>query len=147
MSTTVRVAPPMPEPRPTAGAARVVVIDDDEGQLRLIESMLRSAGFEVATTSEPIGASNLVRSFRPDLVLLDVHIPALSGDRLLGLLRKVAPSTTQLVLHSAADVESLRERAVAVGADGWIQKNFDSGHLAAELRRLLLPASSLPSSR
>ena len=59
-------------------------------------------------------------------------------ERLLGLLRKVTEKSTRLVLHSAADLESLRERARAVGADGWIQKNFDSGRLATELRRLML---------
>ncbi len=128
----------MPNPSRQAAAPRVFVIDDDERQLRLIESMLRSEGFEVATTTEPIGSSNLVRAFEPDVVLLDVHIPALSGDRLLGLLRKVTHKSTRLVLHSAADLESLRERARAVGADGWIQKNFDSGRLATELRRLML---------
>lgn len=128
----------MPNPSRQSDAPRVFVIDDDERQLRMIESMLRSEGFEVATTSEPIGASNLVRAFGPDVVLLDMHIPALSGDRLLGLLRKVTQKSTRLVLHSAADLESLRERARAVGADGWIQKNFDSGRLATELRRLML---------
>ncbi|MBX3181337.1 MAG: response regulator [Polyangiaceae bacterium] len=127
----------MPEAQRRPGATRVVVVDDDLHQLRLIERTLEAEGFEVRSTAEPIGASNLVRAFQPDIVLLDVNIPALPGDRLLGLIRKVAPAHTRLVLHSSTDQESLRERARKVGADAWIQKNFEGGELASRLRRLL----------
>lgn len=115
----------------------MMVVDDDLRQLQLIERMLKAEGFDVVSISEPIGASNLVRSFQPDVVLLDVNIPALSGDRLLSLIRKVAEPYARLVLHSSDDPESLRERAHKVGADAWIQKDFSAGQLASQLRRLL----------
>lgn len=115
---------------------KVVVVDDDEGQLRLVASMLRSDGFDVATAEVPFGASNLVRQFRPDIVLLDMQLPGLSGDRLLEVIREVAEKSTQLVLYSAADKDILRSRAQRVGADGWIQKDFAEGALAQQLRTL-----------
>ena len=122
---------------------RVVVVDDDTVQLRLVASMLRHDGFEVATTEVPFGASNLVRQFNPDIVLLDMQLPALSGDRLLEVIREVADSSTQLILYSAADKDTLRTRAQRAGADGWIQKDFADGALAGRLRSLWLKARRL----
>jgi DNA-binding response OmpR family regulator len=115
---------------------RVLVVDDDEDQLDLIARLLRHERFEVRTTSEAIGFSNLVRSFAPDLVLLDVEIPALTGDRLLSLSRKVAPAGTKFVLFSACDEEKLRRLAIQVEADGWASKSWEPVRLLRTIHRL-----------
>jgi len=119
-----------------AGALRVLVVDDDPTQLSLLERTLRLEGFEVTTATGAIGVSALVRRCQPDLVLLDVNIPALSGDRLLEVVRRHAPPDTKLVLYSACDEAHLRRLASDVQADGYISKSTAALDLAERIRRL-----------
>ncbi len=114
---------------------RVLVVDDDETQLEMVSRFL-SGEFEVQTSSSPIGVSNLVREFRPDVILVDVNIPALSGDRIVSLVRRNTQSKARLVLFSSSDVDHLRQLADSVSADGWIQKGLGPTELADRLRRI-----------
>lgn len=117
-------------------ALRILVVDDDASHLSLVERSLRLEGFEVTTATGAFGVSALVRRWQPDLVLLDVNIPALSGDRLLEVLRRHAPSETKLVLFSACDEAYLRRLAGEVSADGYISKSIASMDLAERIRNL-----------
>ena len=116
---------------------RVLVVDDEQIQLQLVERLLRGDGFDVMTCSSPIGVSNVVRSYAPHIVLLDVNIPALSGDRLLGIARKAAPPGTLFILYSASDDSHLRKLAREVEADGWISKSVTGSDLSNRIRQLL----------
>jgi DNA-binding NarL/FixJ family response regulator len=115
---------------------RVLIVDDDQLQLELMERSLRLEGFQVATSSSVFGVSNIMRSFEPDVMLIDVHIPALSGDQLLGLARRNAPETTRFVLYSSCDEWRLRSLAKDTNADGWISKSADSSQVAKKLREV-----------
>ncbi len=115
---------------------RLLIVDDDEQQLELVRRMLSSQGFEVRTSSSPIGFSNLVRDFDPGVILIDVNIPALSGDRLVSLVRKNTRSKARLVLYSSADQEELRRLATQVEADGWIPKGLTADELATRVRSI-----------
>ncbi len=117
---------------------RVLVVDDDPSQLLLAERSLSACGFEVQTHPTSFGVSDLVRTTAPDLVLLDVNIPALSGDRVLGLARARAPRDTQFVLYSSASEEKLRLLALESGADAYISKDvwgLDLGKRLLEIHR------------
>jgi DNA-binding NarL/FixJ family response regulator len=87
-----------------------------------------------------------VRTVMPDLVLLDVNIPALSGDKVLALARNQAPSTTRFILYSASDEARLRSLSLASGADGYISKSVQGESLARKLisiyKKSRLPAAS-----
>src|SRR5262250_804731 len=91
---------------------KVLIVDDSQQQLDLTSRQLRSYGFDVATSSGSFGVSNLVRQFAPDVVLLDVEIPALSGDQLLTIARRHAAPGTRFVLYSACDESRLRTLAL-----------------------------------
>jgi DNA-binding response OmpR family regulator len=116
---------------------KVLVVDDDALQLDLTARQLRLENFNVEVTSTSFGVSNLVRNFKPHVVLLDVQIPALSGDRLLELARPHAPKGTRFVLYSACDEARLRALAAKVAADGWISKNVTAAELAGRIRALV----------
>src|SRR5688572_24384080 len=111
-------------------SARVFVVDDDAHQLELVARTLGVEGFDVRTCSSSIGATNMIVEFEPDVVLLDVNIPALSGDALVAISRKWAPKRTRFILYSACDETKLRALAKAVGADGWISKSVTGLELA-----------------
>ncbi len=116
---------------------KVLVVDDDALQIDLVARTLRADGFEVQTSIQSIGVSNVVRTFLPDLVLLDVNIPALSGDKLVALARKYANPGTRFILYSACDEGKLRSLAKESEADGWISKSVTGAALAARIRALL----------
>ena len=115
---------------------RVLVVDDDQDQLALAERSLSAYGFDVRTHRSSLGVSNLVRSCTPDLVLLDVNIPALSGDKVLTLARAQAPLTTKFILYSASDETKLRALARSSGADGYISKSIQGEDLAKRLKEI-----------
>jgi DNA-binding response OmpR family regulator len=117
-------------------ALRVLIVDDDQLQLELMERSLRLEGFQVATSSSVFGVSNIMRSFSPDVMLIDVHIPALSGDQLLSLARRNAPEGTKFVLYSSCDEWRLRALARETNADGWISKSADGPAVAKKLREV-----------
>jgi two-component system, OmpR family, response regulator len=125
---------------------RVLVVDDDVDQLMLLERTLHAYGFEVRTHRSSLGVSNLVRNVLPDLVLLDVNIPALSGDKVLVLARNQAPPSTRFILYSASDESKLRALALASDADGYISKSVQGEALARKLisiyKKSKLPTAS-----
>ncbi len=119
-------------------AVRVLAVDDDARQLSLLARLLTKRGFEVRTVEGPIGVSSVVHAFDPDVVLVDVFMPALRGDQLLSIIRRNARTRrARLVLFSSADTDDLRKLAGQANADGWIQKTFDGDELARSIRRLL----------
>lgn len=124
---------------------RVLVVDDDPAHLLLVERSLQACGFEVQTHPTAFGVSHLVSTTAPDLVLLDVNIPALSGDRVLALAKARAPKDTQFILYSAADETKLRLLALESGADGYISKEvwgLDLGKRLLEIHQRRRAATS-----
>jgi len=115
---------------------RVLVVDDDVDTLELVRRTLTARGFEVHTHTSALGVSNLVRNTAPHLVLLDVHFPALKGDKVVALARQYAPPSTQFILYSAADESRLRSLALASGADGYLSKSVQGEELAQKLLAL-----------
>ncbi len=115
-----------------APRARILVVDDDHDQLELMRRTL-SPHFDVQTHDSALGVSNLVRQGAPDLVLLDVHFPALKGDQVVSLARRHAPPGTQFILYSASDEAKLRSLARASGADGYLSKSVQGAELVQRL--------------
>lgn len=103
--------------------SRILIIDDDPTHLESARGILEAEGYEVFTQSQPFGSTNAVIRLQPDLVLLDVNMPALSGDRLAEVLRaNEATRDVLVVLHSSNDEDHLRTTARRLGLDGYIFK-------------------------
>jgi CheY-like chemotaxis protein len=111
---------------------KILVVDDSTIALELARIRLEEAGFDVETLDSPFGFSAALRSQKPDLVLLDVSMPALQGDRLLQIAhRNVNPSqrgatasqgSCPVVLYSDRPEQELAALAHACGADGYVRK-------------------------
>ncbi|WP_044890414.1 response regulator [Myxococcus hansupus] len=123
---------------------RVLIVDDEQDQLSLVERTLSAFGFDVRTHRSSLGVSNLVRTTQPDLVLLDVNIPALSGDRVLALARGQAPQGTKFILYSSSDESQLRALARSSGADGYITKSVQGEDLARKLEAIHKKPAAAP---
>lgn len=114
---------------------RIMMVDDSDVALEWMRTNLHPCGVEVLTSNTPFGTHALVLQNRPDLVLLDVAMPGLSGDMLCSMLKK-NPKTrdTTVVLYSQLPEDELRQLARDSGADGYIKKTEDLEKLIEQLK-------------
>lgn len=106
---------------------RILVVDDDKAILQTTESLLRNAGYEVSTHDTPFRTTEMIQTWRPDLVLLDVNMPGMAGDKLCSLIRGNKRIQTTIFLHSSNDETSLRQAVAQYGADDYVCKGDISG--------------------
>jgi DNA-binding NtrC family response regulator len=104
---------------------RVMIVDDDEIVLEVTRERLESAGWEVVLQHGSLGTAAAVLRMRPDYVLLDVSMPALSGDAIARYLTDRRPASTMIILYSARDMADLAPLAARCGAVGAVQKTND----------------------
>ncbi len=101
----------------------ILVVDDDEMLLDVTKELLANEQYEIMTHRGSVGVMNLVRRFQPDLVLLDINMPILSGEMLSMMLRAGKNGDkTRIVFYSSNDEDSLRESVSAYGVHGYICK-------------------------
>lgn len=102
---------------------KILVVDDDEVLLDVTKELLADERYEIITHHEGFGVINLVSRLQPDLVLLDINMPVLSGDHLALLLRaNVDTGHIRIVFYSSNDEDSLRESVLNCGVHGYICK-------------------------
>lgn len=102
---------------------RLLLIDDDAAHLISTRGLLEAEGYEVFTHTQGFGATNVARQLRPDLILLDVNMPGLSGENLAGVLQ-ANPATRDLpiIFYSSNDEDALRSAVRRFGVRGYISK-------------------------
>ena len=116
---------------------KVLVVDDDPLVLRILKDRLVEAGFLVSTTSSAFGAIQLVEEQVPDVVIIDVMLPALPGNKIAALVRDRRGSKgVRVLLYSGKDASELEELTKECGADGYVVKSDDYEHLIARVRAL-----------
>jgi CheY-like chemotaxis protein len=103
---------------------KVLVVDDDEIAREVLCSELQQAGYEVLSLPSPIGATRVIHEEKVDVIVLDVVMPSLRGDRLAKLLRgNPRFANLGVVLVSGETGVQLQELAAAVGADAVLSKD------------------------
>lgn len=114
---------------------KVLVVDDDPLVLRILKDRLVEEGFLVSTTSSAFGATQLVEEQEPDVVIIDVMLPALPGNRIAQLIRERSKNV-KVMLYSAKDAAELEQLAKESGANSWVKKSDDYDALVKEVRAL-----------
>ncbi len=117
---------------------KVLVVDDNEIELGVVRVVLEAAGFEVKTLESVFELSIVIKRDRPDVILLDVMMPALAGDRVAGILKQHGFSRDiPVILHSSKDEAELEAIATQAGVQGYVSKTGDFEKLLAEVRRAI----------
>jgi two-component system response regulator MprA len=116
--------------------ATVLVVDDDPGILRMLRRVLDAAGFEVTCAAGGGDALAHVERTVPDVVVLDVAMPALDGLAVARRIRARGLAVPVLML-TARDAVRQRVEGLEAGADDYLVKPFDPDELIARLRALL----------
>jgi two-component system phosphate regulon response regulator PhoB len=124
---------------------RILVVDDEPDITALVAYHLAKAGYRVSTAANGPDALKAAREERPDIVILDVMLPGVSGyDVLAELRRREETRDVGVILLTARREEPDRIRGLSLGADDYLTKPFSPAELAlrvsALLRRLAAPA-------
>lgn len=119
--------------------AKVLVVDDEPNIVLSLEFLMEQAGFEVATAEDGEQALAQVRDDQPDLLLLDISLPGISGFDVLERLRsEEATARLPIIMLTAHGRDVEREKGMALGADDYITKPFSTQALVEKVKTLLL---------
>ena len=113
----------------------VLVVDDEPMLRNLLSRLLRMDGYEVLEAEDGETALDVVAREKPDLVLLDVMLPARDGLDVLGELRRT--SDIPVILVSALAEEADRVLGLKMGADDYVTKPFSAAELSARIESVL----------
>lgn len=144
-------------------ASRILLVDDQPANLRLLEELLAREGFtNVVSTTEPEQALSIYAAFDPDLIVLDLMMPTLSGYAVLERIerQRLADEYRPVLVLTADATHQAKHRALALGAKDFVTKPFDTveamlrvwnlletRHLYKRLKRLIPDAVNLPVRR
>jgi DNA-binding response OmpR family regulator len=115
--------------------AQILVVDDEPRYVRLMEANLVSEGYQVIKASNGQEAVDAVDKYHPDLVLLDVMMPVISGFDACERIREF--SNVPIVMVTAKGDEQDRVKGLDVGADDYIVKPYSATELLARVRAVL----------
>ena len=126
--------------RSTLGKAKILIIDDEQANVRLLERILELIGAtHVQSTTDSRQALALFVDFRPDLVLLDLHMPNVTGFDILEQIKALTGGENPVpVLVLTADVTSkTKHHALRLGAKDYLTKPLDQAEVLLRIRNLL----------
>jgi putative two-component system response regulator len=119
---------------------RILAVDDEPANLLLLSRMLERAGYtQVETTTEPTSVPERFVAERPDLVLLDLHMPGMDGFELMERLAPLTEAGTQVpfLVLTADATEETRRRALSMGARDFLTKPVNQTELLLRVHNLL----------
>jgi len=118
----------------------VCLLDDDPSVLKGMARLFSSADFHLQTFSEPESFLKYAQIHRPDVALLDVCMPQMSGLEVQSQLRKISPST-RVIVFTGKDDALVRATALNAGASAFFTKPFDDEELLTSVRLALAPTT------
>src|SRR5512132_69735 len=117
---------------------RILIVDDDEDILLIVQTILANAGYSVTVARNGREGVDLALELKPDLILLDVMMPELSGWEVCTTLKN-APETRQIPVAMLTVKSEIRDliTGMQVGADDYLTKPFTRRRLLSAVRKLL----------
>lgn len=112
--------------------AKVLVVDDEPGIRNIITAYLKSEGCDFRTAANGEEAINLMRSYKPDVIVLDIMLPGMDGIEVLSQLRR--ESNAYVIMLSAKSEEVDKLVGLNIGADDYLTKPFSPRELIARIK-------------
>lgn len=126
----------------------VLIVEDEENIALALATVLGREGWRLSRVADGEAAWAAIRAERPDLVILDVMLPSVSGHELCQRIRLDADlSGTRILMMTARGAAIERRKGLALGADAFVAKPFDLRDLLGQARRLLGEADAVAGGR
>ncbi len=119
--------------------ARILIVDDEPANVDVLRRMLQRAGFSrLESTNDPREAASLYVKLRPDLILLDLHMPEMDGLEVMDQLNQIAEASYLPILMLTGDMTpEARREALSRGAKDFVNKPFNTDEVLLRIRTLL----------
>jgi len=119
----------------------ILVIEDNEQNLYLMRFLLEKNGFTVIEATDGEKGVETARENKPGLILLDIQLPKMDGYAVARELRKIKDlASTPIVAVTSYAMVGDREKVLAAGADGYIEKPIDPEKFVEQIRQFMVPA-------
>lgn len=131
----------------TEAPYRVLIVEDDPSQALFAESVINGAGMQALVASAPTEVLSSIESFRPDLVLMDLHMPGMDGVELTGIIRSHAEHGSMPIVFLTGDSDPERQFEILdIGADDFLTKPVRPRHLVSAVQNRVRRARALQAS-
>lgn len=134
--------------------SRVLIVEDDPTQADFASSILRKAGIETLSITEPIKVIEQLREFKPDLILMDIYMPDVNGIELTSVIRDLPEFVTMPIVFLSGEQNADKQLdALSVGGDDFVAKPIRPKHLLTVVEsrirraRQVMGASGQPAKR
>lgn len=121
------------EPTRSAGGSdrrtKILILDDSPTVVAMLSRILRSRGHEVIEPDLAVLLPELLRESRPDLIIVDLEMPHLRGEKLTQLIRRLEDTRIPIVVFSGSGVANLRDVGAGLQTDAWLEKCSPPSHL------------------
>ena len=117
-------------------AQQIMIIDDEAGVRELLADALKLAGFETVTAADAMVAQTLLRTIKPDLLIVDINMPLMDGFEFIERIRGNGDNTPALMLSARGDRADIT-RGLTLGADDYVTKPFGLEELVLRVRAIL----------
>jgi two-component system OmpR family response regulator len=114
----------------------IMIIDDEAGVRDLLGDALKLAGFETIAATDALNAQTLLRTVKPDLLIVDINMPLMDGFEFIERIRGNGDSTPALMLSARGDRADIT-RGLTLGADDYVTKPFGLEELVLRIKAIL----------
>jgi DNA-binding response OmpR family regulator len=126
---------------------KILIVDDNEDVARALRVFFRAHDYLTVAAGDAVTAISQAKSEKPDLIMLDLGLPAGDGYLVMERLGNIDDlASIPVIVFTARDEESHRERALEAGAKAFFQKPVDHAELLSSVRRILTGPDCLQPS-
>lgn len=116
---------------------RVLIVEDDRKIAMALAVRMKAAGYEATIAHDALSGVTTATQYRPDLMLLDIAMPAGDGFVVASRVRELLAGSTPVIFLTASASPEARDRAMAMGASGYFEKPFDAEEIVSAIERLI----------
>lgn len=132
-----RATAPAPPAGPPSLTGKVLIVEDDRHLAKALAVRLRAAGLEVVMAGDALSGLDMALRLQPDLVLLDIGLPAGSGLKVAERIQTLLPKLTPIIFLTASRRPGLREQALRLDPVDYFEKPYDAEKLMEAVQRAL----------
>ncbi len=123
-------------------AEKILVVDDESKIRKIVSAYLKQEGYDVKTAADGDEALAMINTYKPDLLVLDLMLPKISGEEICQKIRQ--DSDLPIIMLTAKGSESERVQGLNIGADDYLVKPFSPRELVARIKAILRRSEKKP---